>query len=71
MVDVDLPNVWMLDVEQDERGWSLVQRSDGTRRVISRHPTRDDAQAAKDAMNAVSQPGVGGSNDPARVTGAD
>jgi hypothetical protein len=64
---MDLPNLWLLDVDQDDRGWCLVTSDEGQRRVISRHRSREDAEAAKDAMNAVSQPGTGGSNDHARA----
>ena len=63
-VPMQLPNIWMLEVDSDERGWCLVSLNDGKRRVISRHPSKADAEAAKDVMNAASQPGIGGSNDP-------
>jgi hypothetical protein len=66
-VPMQLPNVWMLDVDRDERGWCLVSLTDGKRRVVSRHPSKADAEAAKDVMNAASQPGTGGSNDPTRA----
>jgi hypothetical protein len=55
----EVPNVWLLEIERDDRGWCVTTVTDGHRRVVSRHPDRASAEAAAASVNAAGFPSPG------------
>jgi hypothetical protein len=55
----EVPNIWLLSVDRDERDWCVITVADGRRRVVSRHPSRESAEAAARSVNEAGLPTPG------------